>query len=321
MRTGKFLDYNKMKKILFFALLLSSFTMQAQVIAGTMPGSTGTLIGFLEHIAPANSFGNKDPWIIYLHGIDHRAAHPVSATDTARIRVIANKGVPKLVKDAPLPYYKKPGGGPTEYYRWNVIAPQADSDDGQWQADMIIQCINRIRTTYATTTDTSLIIIIGYSLGGGGVFSGLHFSTIRPYIKYAVSVSGGYINTPDYTTLSTEAINCDIFATVGDALASVTLSDTWVSGLKAQNPIQIPHFFRMADVSPTNSPTDHDKMVQIIVEDTTVGDTYPMANGDTWTRTENLYMRGLRFGGGRRMSFYPFIFITGIFFKRRKCTT
>lgn len=311
-----------MKKILFFALLFCSLATQSQVRAITMTGSSGLLIGALEHTTPANPFGNKDPWIIYLHGIDHRAARPVSTSDTSRIRVIANKGTPKLVKDNPMPLQLKPGGASTDYFRWNVLAPQADINDGQWQADMIIQSINRIRTTYGATTDTSLIIIIGYSLGGGGIFSCLRFSTIYPYIKYAVAVGGGYISLPDYTVLSTQAINIDVLATVGDQLASVTLSDTWVNGIKAQNPIQIPNFFRFADLSPTNSPTEHDAILQMMVEDTTAGDTHLMSNGDTWTRSETPYQRGLRFGGPRRKSsLFPFIFLTAIFFKRRKSDT
>jgi hypothetical protein len=300
-----------MRKLILALLLLSSLFANSQIDYLTIPSSDGfTLYGAGIHLAPTNSFGHKDPWIIYLHGIDHRRAHPISANDTSRIAVIAQKGVPKLVASNPLPYYHKPGGDANAYYRWNVAFVQANSTDNQWPADKIAQLISHIRTNYGATTDTSLIMYVGYSLGGGGVFSTLRFSTIRPYIKYAVCVAAGYINTPDYLTIASEGINIDVFATVGDQLASVTLSDNWVNGIKSNVPQVVPNYFRFTDMSADNSPTDHDIILQQIVEDTTNGDTYPMTNGSTWTRSETIYQRGLRFFGPRRKAnaFYWWLF-------------
>lgn len=283
-------------RILVIILLLVSGAAKSQMACFTSQMSDFTLMGGLEHLAPANPYGHKEGWIIYLHGIDHRRIHPASIGDTSRITVIKAKGVPKLVANAPLPLFQKPGGGATDLYRWNVIAPQADSDDGQWKAEAITLCIQRIKALYGSTTDTNKIILIGYSLGGGGVFSCLRFSSILPNLSYAVSVAGGYINTADYVTLAKSGIPADVFSTIGDQLAPPAgRSDTWVTGINAQVPVKVVNHIRLTDVSPTNSPTDHDKILQIIIEDTTANDSYLMTNGDTWTRNETLFHRGLRY--------------------------
>lgn len=309
-----------MKKFLIPILFFFSLTAQAQFDHFTMLGSDGVLIGGGEHFAGLNPCGLKNPWILYLHGIDHRAAHPISSGDTTRIAIVEQKGTPKLVASAPLPWQQKPGTvGACGLFRPNVMYVQADGDDGQWPADKVRKAIERIRT-YGATTDTSLIALVCYSLGGGGGFSLLRFSTIGPYIKYAAIVAGGYNNTPDYPTLSSYSINIDVFATVGDQMASVTISDNWVNGLKAQNGLVPVNYFRLVDLSATNTNTaDHNAILQKIVEDTTAGDNIGMTNGSTWTRPETIYTRMLRFGGPtrRRNASVPPLLIPLFTLKRR----
>lgn len=289
-----------MRKLTLSILLFCSLLANAQIDYFTMVGSDGNLIGAGVHVAPNNPYGHKNPWIIYLHGIDHRRSHPANANDTTRIAVIANKGTPKLVKTAPMPMFHKPGGDDEAWYYWNVAFYQADSDDNQWKADGLIKLIAYIRANYGSTTDTSLIVLVGYSLGGGGVFSMTRITGVKEYVKLVIPVAGGYNNTPDYPTISSWAINALVFATAGDQLAPISISDNWVNGIKAQNPQVVPNYIRLKDVSADNSPTDHDWMVQNIIEDTTSGDEYEMTNGDTWTKEETIYEYSLRFFGPRR---------------------
>jgi hypothetical protein len=285
-----------MRKILLFILLLASLGSSAQLDYFTITKSGGSLMGCAEHLAPANTYGHKEPWIVYLHGIDHNRSAPANANDTTRIMVIAQKGIPKLVASAPLPYYQKPGGSSRDIHRWNVIAPQ--NTTGQWFSEHIELAIAHIRTAHPDT-DTSLIIIVGYSLGGGGVQSNLWRSGIGNYIKYAAIVAPGYNSSPTYGTLNPKAINIDVFATVGDQSgANVSIADGWVNGVKANGAITIPNYFRFTDMSTTIP--DHDYILQKIVEDTTAGDSYLMTNGSTWTRPETILQRGLRFKGPRR---------------------
>lgn len=310
-----------MKKFLIPIFLFSSLATSAQMRAFTEVRANGQRMGGLEHLAPTNAYGYKDPWIIWLSGTETRKVPPISTGDTTRLSIIMGKGLPKLVANAPLPYQHVPGGAATDLRRWNVMAPQCSSSDGQYPADLVTICLNRI-ATYASTTDTSLIVLMGYSLGGGGVFSLLRYSAIKAKIKYAVAISGGYINTPDYVGLAASGINIDVFATEGDQLASVTLSDNWVNGIKAQNPMVVPNYIRLPDISPTNSPTDHNKMCQIIAEDTTAGDSYLMTNGSTWTRPETPYTRALRFfGPTRKHSVFPFLILPLFIQRKRKYTT
>lgn len=289
-----------MKRIFLVILLFCSLTSKGQIDYFTLLGNDGFLIGCGVHLAPPNPFGHKDPWIIYLHGIDHLRVHPINANDTTRIPVISTKGTPKLVANAPMPLQHKPGGGPTDYYRYNVAFCQGDSDDSQWPLDKPRTLTTYIRNTYGATTDTSLMILVCYSLGGGGGYSLIHYAPLLQYFKYVVIIAGGYINTPEYPTIAPSGMNIDVFSTIGDQLASVTLADNWVNGIKGQNPTVIPNFFRLKDLSLTNNPTDHDLMVQYFAEDTTAGETYQMTNGDTWTKTETIYQRGLRFFGPKR---------------------
>jgi hypothetical protein len=289
-----------MRKLILALLLFSSLFANSQFYHFTILGSDGILIGGGEHFAGLNPCGLPNPWILYVHGIDHRRAHPISSNDTTRILVVEQKGTPKLVANAPLPWQQKPGTtGPCGLFRPNVMYVQADSDDNQWPADKIRKAVERIRT-YGATTDTSLIAAVWYSLGGGAAYSLLKYTGIREYLKYNAIVAGGYINTPDYLTLASLGINIDVFATIGDQLVQISLADNWVNGIKSNAPQVVPNYFRFTDMSADNSPTDHDFILQAIVEDTTDGDSYPMTNGSTWTRDETIYERMLRFNGQTR---------------------
>jgi hypothetical protein len=288
-----------MRKLILPLLLLCSLFANSQIDYFTIEKDNGSLFGCAEHLAPANPFGHKEGWIIWLHGIDANRTAPFSINDTTRISAVTTKGPLYFVGSAPLPLFQKPGGSATDLYRWNVIAPQ--NSTGQWDGERVIKTIAHIRSEHADT-DTSLIVLVGYSLGGGGVQSCLNLSGVRQYVKYAVVIAPGYNSTPNYPLITAEAINIDVFATIADELVPESVPDGWVNGLKANNPIAIPNYYRFVDVTTTHPTTnpEHDYIEVLIARDTTNGDTELMTNGSTWTKTENIYQRGLRFKGPRR---------------------
>lgn len=311
-----------MKRLLLYILLLVSVAGRGQVDYFTMTMPDGSLVGMVEHIAPANPNGSLNPWIVWVAGQEGNGSNPANANDTTRIDNVVLKGTTKLVINGPLPYFQIPGTvGASGLRRFNVIAAQ--NPTGLWDCNRIAKCFERIRTTYASTTDTSLIAMFGYSLGGGGIQSCLRMSNILPYVDYVAIIAPGYTQTADFATLASSRVQADMFAVDGDQLAPPTGSgraDFWVSGLKAANPKVIPSYIRLSDLSADNSPTDHNLIVQIIVEDTIPGESYALTNGDTWTREETIYHRALRFGGARRKtaSFPVAVLIPGLFKRRRR---
>lgn len=312
-----------MRRLILYILLLAFSTASSQVdYFATQTKANGTRIGMVEHVAPDNPDGTRPGVMVWLHGIEANKSAPISINDTTRIAIVTGKGPLKLVLSNPLPLFKIPGTN--KYARWSIVAPQ--NRTGEWDCECVTKTFEYIRANTAKF-DTSLIIIVGYSLGGGGVQTCLDVSGVYQYVKYAVAIAPGYTDNANFIFLKDEAIPIDVFSTIGDALAPPTgteRADFFVNSLKAQNPIIVPTHIRMNDISADNSPTDHNLIVQIIAEDTTAGDSYSTTNGGTWTRDETIFHRGLRFKGPRRkhMDFgIPVMFILLINPTRNKSKT
>jgi dienelactone hydrolase len=291
-------------RLLLIILLFSWRGAHSQVDYFTLTKSSGMLIGMVEHRAPANPSGKLDPVLVWLHGIDANKAQPISVHDTTRISFVTNKGPLRMVRDGtPMPLFQKPGTvSSDERYRWNIVAPQ--NRTGQWDCECVAKTFDYIRAN-PTVWDTSLIILVGYSLGGGGARVCATNSSVYPYVKYVVDIAGGYNTSVNYSTWASSAINLDVFATLDDELVTESVPDAFVNSIKQLTPKVVPNYYRFTTV-PSTATTNpkHDGIEVFIARDTTTGDTQAMTNGSTWTRTETIYHRGLRFKGPRRLGFY-----------------
>jgi hypothetical protein len=296
-----------MRILILFISLLASVCASAQVdYFATELKNDGTRIGMVEHLTTPT-----DPVIIWVHGQDANAVQPISIHDTTRISLVTNKGPLRLVRDGtPLPRYQKPGTtGTANQFGWNIVGAQNRS--GLWNLEILEKTFDYVMA-HPEKWDTSLVMVVAYSLGGGAMQSNLKSSKIGTRAKYVVIIGPGYNNTPTYPTINAQAINIDVFATIDDELVNESIPDGWVNGVKAASPITIPNYYRFVTV-PSTATTNpkHDGIEVFIARDTTTGDTQAMTNGSTWTKTENIYQRGLRFFGPRRKPanfFYWFLF-------------
>lgn len=287
-----------MRRLITILLLLVSFSIAAQTPQYFVTQTTsGVYVGGGVILAPQNPYGRKQGWIFYLHGIDHRRARPTSLSDISRISVIEQKGTPKIAKAGGFGPFQKPGGGPTEVYYWNVAYIQCDINSGQWVQSEVEAGVKYIKDNYAATTDVTLFVGIGYSLGGGGFYSLLRSAYLRDAFSYVVIVAGGYINTPNYPAVAASGLRIDVYTTIGDALVSISLGDNYVKGVRANDPVKPINLYRLNDLS-TTSP-DHDVILWRIIEDVTPGDSYMQTNGELWIRDETPYEKGLRYSTKR----------------------
>lgn len=320
-----------MRKLIIYILLLCFSTASAQVDYFTLLRESGTRMGVVEHLAPANPNGKKDPVLVWLHGVDGNRSAPISPTDTTRIAVVTNKGPLRLVRDGtPLPLFQKPGTtGADGRYRWNIVAPQNPfSGNNVWACDVVASTFDYVRA-HPEKWDTSLIILVGYSLGGRGIKTCITNSKVLPYVKYAVDIAGGTYLVGASTTaaIANAGIPYDAYITVSDELVTnYSQTDNMINSIKSQTPKVVPNYVRFVDITQsTTFPTggtmanpEHDFIEFLIARDTTNGDTETTTNGDTWTKTNdnNIFIRGLRFFGPRRQDILlPAI---PLMFRRRK---
>jgi dienelactone hydrolase len=293
-----------MRKLILSLLLFCSLFANSQVDYFTLQKDNGTYIGVAEYLAPANPNGKLDPVFIWLHGIDANRSAPSVPSDLLRVAVVTNKGPLRMVRDGiDLPLFQKPGTTLSgDRYRWNIVAPQ--NRTGEWDCEIVQKTMAYIRAN-PSKWDTSLIILVGYSLGGGGVRTCLKSTGVIEYVKYAVDIAGGYPSrSPNFAALASSGIPYDLFFTVNDELVNESIPDAFINSWKAAGPIVIPNYIRFSDVTTTYATTnpEHDYIEVLIARDTTNGDTQLTTNGDTWTKTENIYQRGLRFFGPRRQA-------------------
>lgn len=254
--------------------------------------ANGIRMAYGVHLAPTNDYGHKEGWIVYLHGIDHVGPRPTSDTDYGTLDIVANKGVAFMIKDGPLPYFQQPGGGPTDLYRWNVIFPQCSSEFATWPFAYPSEMIKKVKATYAATTDTTRIMVVGYSFGGGCVMTACKDAYLNANVSRWVNIAGGYNASPNYPFVANSGAIIECYHSAADPTAPVANTDNFVNGVSAQHPVNHIKYIRFSDLpgSPTN---DHDR-IRFIMEDLTKGGVYPLSNGDTWTRDELIYESGLR---------------------------
>jgi hypothetical protein len=305
-----------MRKLILYILLLSFSNASAQSLVDyfTLVRTTGTLMGVAEYRTPPNPNGKKDPLMIWLHGVDANRSAPANANDTLRIAAVANKGPLALVKGGThLPRFQKPGTVGIEHrYGWNVLAPQnPTSGTGEWVPDVMDKILEYARA-HPEKWDTSLMVAVGYSLGGRGWKRYLNRPAILPYIKCYFDIAGGVTTgtTAQFQDLANSGIPMFFYATIDDNLVPAANIDAFVNGIKAQNPVVVPNYVRLRDITQsTTNPwgefmanPEHDFIEFLIARDTTTGDTENTSNGDVWTKTtENMiYTRGLKFFGSRR---------------------
>lgn len=292
-----------MKRLLIILLLFSSVT-HGQYIRKIITSGTGydqannILMAFGIHIPPANAYGHKHPVFIYLHGIDHRGARG-DTIGADGIDLVAQKGIPKLIASTPLPYFQKPGGYDNDLYRWAVVFPQCSSEYGVWPPAYTIEAIKLIKSTYSSVIDTNMIVLVGYSLGGGGVMTQSKDSTINTNISMLVNISGGYSSSPNYTFVCNSGIPFYHFASAVDPTAPVSLTDNFVNQLLVRNPVTPAiQYIRFSDLpgTPTN---DHDQILNVLM-DTIPGDSYTLSNGNTWVNSETIFSIALKYKKQRR---------------------
>ena len=315
-----------MKYLLVCLILLLSLQGFSQIDYFTLTRESGTLMGMVEHRAPANPNGKKDPVILWLHGVDGNRSAPTSTVDTTRIDEVTNKGPLRLVRGpnasnhytsggSPLPLFQKPGTvGASERYRWNIVAPQNPfSGTNQWACDVVGSAMDYIRAN-PSKWDTSCIILVGYSLGGHGIKKCGTNSDVLPYVKYIVDIAGGSDNTVIGGTSMTRAeafaasgVQMDFYITIDDEHVTSTYyryTDSLVNRIKRSNPKVVPTYIKMKDVTqthPTSFP-EHDYMEVMVARDTIAGNQIEdCTNGDVWTDFETIFHRGLRFKGIRRL--------------------
>lgn len=310
-----------MRKLLIYILLFCSLKTFAQVDYFTLIRTTGTRAGFVEYRTPANPNGKLNPVMLWLHGVDGNRSAPVTPADTTRIAVVTDKGPLRLVRGGtPLPLFQKPGTvGAEDRYSWNVVAPQNPfSGSNLWAEDVIDLAMDYIRAN-PEKWDTSLIVIVGYSLGGRAVKTAVQRAKILPYVKYVVDISGGTTagTSTSLQTYADSGIPWDFFISKDDELVDENQTDIFVNGIKSRNPKVVPNHVKFVDITQsTTFPVggtmhnpEHDFIEWLIARDTTNGDTETTTNGDTWTKSENIYQRGLRFFGPRRMRLIPFLIV------------
>lgn len=294
-----------MKKLFVFILLLiGGVTANAQFVKGTFvtgtgyPSSNNTRFAYMEHIPPANSFGHKHPVIVYIAGIDHRGPASTGPTDYSTIDIIKTKGVALMVASSPMGKFHKPGGGSTDWYNWAVFTAQVPSTSGTVPASMVDELIKqRVIAAHGTEVDTNRIIYVGYSLGSGGGMYYSHEVYGLPKISAFFLLASGYNASPNYPLTAASGAPIFVYHSNVDPTAPVSISNAYVNGINAQNPLVPVNYYRFNDL--TGSPTnDHDR-IRFLMEDTTRSLSFSMTNGDTWAYSELIYETGLRYSRKR----------------------
>jgi len=149
-----------MRKIFLSILIALPFISGAQLVAKSLTASNGVFFGFYEFRPP--NYGTtttKYPLIISLHGIGERG------NGTTELYKVAGQGIPKNI-----------AAGNKMTFTWNgktesflVLAPQCRRIDTLWYSYYINEMINYAKKNLAV--DTNRIILTGFSMGGGGVWT------------------------------------------------------------------------------------------------------------------------------------------------------
>lgn len=293
-----------MRKWLIILSLLFAANVQAQYTKGVLTSGTGygqannmRMAYGLHYLGATNAYGKKEGWIVYIAGIDKRAPTPSSNTDYDGVDGVADYGVAKLVASNPLPYFQKPGGSPTDLYRWNIIWMVVSTSFATVPFAYPSEAVKLIKANYGATTDTTRIMFVGYSLGAGGGETASKDPYLAAHISFWVNIAGGYNNnnTGNYKTIADSTGPVRVYHSAVDGTASVSISRGYVNGVKGQKPVHPLNYYEFSDLTGT----DHNT-IRFIMEDTTGGGSYNMTNGDTWTYDEVIYETGLRYTTKRR---------------------
>jgi predicted peptidase len=268
---------------------------QHVLTSGTGYGrANGIRMAFLKHVPTPNPNGKKHPLIVYLHGIDHCGATPTSNTDYSTSSVIANKGVPRQTRDvAEMPTFQRIGWGAFDNKKYAWLAPQCStayasvSTGGTWPFAYAAEMIKYAQSSMQDVVDIKQIYLVGYSLGGGGVLSMLPDNFIRENIAAAVAIAPGYNSSPNYPLVAQSGVPLYIYATVPDALASVTIADGFVNNYNLQRPEFPVRYFRFS--GNTAGTTDHDDIVITVVASSVSGQSFELSNGNFWVQSRTLY--------------------------------
>lgn len=290
--------------LLLILFSLFSITADAQYLRKILTSGTGygqangILIAYGVHIPPPNIYGHKHPVFIYMHGIDHRGARG-DTIGTDGIDRVAGKGIPKLIANNPLPLMHKPGGGPRDWYNWAVFFPQGSSEFGTWPLAYESEMIKVIKSQYANVCDTNMIVSVGYSWGGGNEMTGYKDPFINSNTSLRINIAGGYNSSPNYIFGAGSGLQFYSFVSSADPTAPPSISTSFHQNHNAQKPTQPMQYIYFSDLggSPTN---DHDRILDVVM-DTIPGDTYLLANGDTWTYDPTIFQFGLLYDKRRRI--------------------
>lgn len=280
-----------MRRIIIILSLLAVVTQGSGQWVKKLNTFNGVPIAWGIHVPSANPSGAKHPLIIYLHGIDLRGPGGDTVSSSGIVRVVT-KGIPSYITSAPMPYFTRPGT--TDQYRFAVAFPQCPSSYGQWQNWMIDGVIAQVKANYSSVIDTNRITLVGFSLGGGGVF-GYLASSGRNQLNYWIALAPGYDNGgTNRQDQADENPPGTIFHQYQDALAAIWRSDTFCNRTNRYKPVHPIQFIRIAqNIGGTNK---HDIWPMIEVRSLTSGyPGYALTNGDTWVMKETIYETMLRY--------------------------
>jgi predicted peptidase len=299
-----------MRKYLIYILLLLSFNTEAQYVKKILTLGNGwntqggvvvanRLVAFGQHIPTPLSNGTKPGAVIFLHGVDHKGPEGDTVT-SAGIALVATKGIPSQIVSGELGTFTIPGDvSPAGDRKWAVFFPQLYSGFSTWPVAYPSEMISYIRNNLYTQIDTNRIIIVGYSLGGGGAIAAMgHYTTNMRTAAFFI-LAPGYTGATNYQNMADWGAPCVFYHCVNDALANVSYSDNMVRNLNSYGPIAPVQYLRFNDLPSTyGGATQHDRIWPVVFR-LTPGTSYALTNTDPWIQTTMLTY-ALKFTNKRR---------------------
>ena len=241
------------------------------------------------HIPTPNSSGTKPALWIWLHGIGERGSR--GNLGAGGIDIVPNYGTPKLIRaaGAEIPAYFPPRGIAT--IKHAVMFAQCSSEYGTWPMAYPDTCINYAYANLANQVDLNRIYLIGHSLGGGGVLQAYGFQSIHTRVAAFFAIAPGYIAATNYLQMAQWGAPLYVYHHIADALAPISVADTFIRNLNAQRPATPSQYYRLN--ANTGSVLAHDWIREVVSIDLTENRNISQSNADQWFTYPNIYKAGL----------------------------
>lgn len=268
--------------------------------------ANGIRMAFGQHLPPANPNGRKHQLWIWLHGIEAIGPRPTSNTDYGTLDIVANKGMPSLIKTvSALPMVRLPGGSEADDFGIAMLFPQCSSEFATWPFAYTAEMIKHAQQNLADVVDVDRIHLCGYSFGGGGVFSITKDEFVNRNIATFHAIAGGYNATPNYTYVSNSGARIFVYHSAGDTTTidggtgnGAYVSRTFVTNLNntSPKPMWPVQFFEFVDLT-------HDSVLPPMVEATPSNQSLALTNGQFFVTNETIYQRSCPYTRHKRTRF------------------